>query len=220
LYCPYVIQSNLAKATPGAKSVTPCRLYVPSASPLFIALNQTQDSEQASQSSQFINYFDVSNNFAWRETRLTEIEQRRALLGDTLIFDFLLLHGGIQKPDGFYPPSDVSALQQLLGAIEASHYDTLKKECLVYYLLKWHQDGREGRFQLDRCIPPHFAALADAYWLLDTGANVPVRRGTVVCSALTQARRSLRCPFFQTHVLIKNTSQKFCKPSLSLLIRR
>ena len=50
----------------------------------------------------------------------------------------------------------------------------------MYYLLKWHQDGREGRFQLDRCIPPHFAALADAYWSLDTGADVPVRCGIVL----------------------------------------
>ena len=132
------------------------------------------------QSPHFISYFDVSNNFAWRKTRSTEIEQRRALLGDTLIFDLLLSRGGIQKPDALYPPADVSALQQLLDAIEESQYDTLKKECLVYYLLKWHQDGREGRFQQDRCIPPHFAALADAYWLLDTGADVSVRRGTIL----------------------------------------
>ena len=161
------------------KSNTPCKLYVPSASQPFIPLNQLQDSEQVPQSPHFINYFDVSNNFAWRETRSTEIKQRRALLSGTLIFDLLLSRGGIQKPDALYPPTTVSALRQLLDTIEASQYDKLKKECLVYYLLKWHQDGREGRFQLDRCIPPHFASLADAYWSLDTGADVPVCRATV-----------------------------------------
>ncbi|KIL59488.1 hypothetical protein M378DRAFT_187986 [Amanita muscaria Koide BX008] len=105
--------------------------------------------------------------------RFAQIDQRRALLGDVLIFDLLLSSGGIKHPDILYPPTDVSALEHLLEVIEASHYDALKKECLVYYLLKWHQDGREERFQTERCIPPHFAAAADAYWLLDTGLNVP-----------------------------------------------
>ncbi|KAF8630015.1 hypothetical protein AX15_003147 [Amanita polypyramis BW_CC] len=132
------------------------------------------DTEQAPQVPHFISYFDVSNNFPWQETRLEQIEQRRALLGDTLIFDLLLSSGGLRHPDALYPPVDASALQQLLDAIETSQYDTLKKECLVYYLLKWHQDGREERFQLDRCIPSQFTALADAYWLLDTGVNIPL----------------------------------------------
>ncbi|KAF8637860.1 hypothetical protein AX17_002486 [Amanita inopinata Kibby_2008] len=132
------------------------------------------DSEQRSlQAQTFISYFDVASNFAWRESRTEQIEQRRALVGDALIYDLLLSAGGIKQPDALYPPTDVSALKRLLDDIEASQYDALKKECLVYYLLKWHLDGREDRFQLDRCIPPHFTALADAYWLLDTGFNVP-----------------------------------------------
>ena len=90
------------------------------------------------------------------------------------IFDILLSSGGIPEPDVLYPPSDVESLLQLLRAIESSNYDALKKECLVYFLLKWHQDGREERFAVERCIPPQFAALADAYWYLDSGINIPV----------------------------------------------
>lgn len=95
-------------------------------------------------------------------------------MGDVLIFDILLTSGGIRHPDALYPPTNVEDLLRLLNAIEASHYDTLKKECLVYFLLKWHQDGREDKFQAERCIPPQFSALADAYWHLDTGINVAV----------------------------------------------
>jgi hypothetical protein len=93
---------------------------------------------------------------------------------DTLIFDILLIAGGIDQPYAVYPPEDAAGLKKLLDAIEGSNYDTLKKDCLVYFLLKWYQDGRERGFQQQRCIPPQFAALADAYWHLDTGINVPV----------------------------------------------
>ena len=93
---------------------------------------------------------------------------------NTSIFDILLTSGGIREPYLLFPPEDVESLQKLLDAIQSSTYDTLKKDCLVYFLLKWHQDGREKIFQGQRCIPPQFAALADAYWHLDTGINVPV----------------------------------------------
>ena len=93
---------------------------------------------------------------------------------DTLIFDILLIAGGIDQPYAVYPPEDGAGLKKLLDAIEGSNYDILKKDCLVYFLLKWYQDGRERGFQQQRCIPPQFAALADAYWHLDTGINVPV----------------------------------------------
>ena len=91
-----------------------------------------------------------------------------------LIFDILLTSGGIREPYLLFPPEDAESLQKLLDAIQSTSYDTLKKDCLVYFLLKWHQDGREKAFQQQRCIPPQFAALADAYWHLDTGINVPV----------------------------------------------
>ncbi|KAF9010001.1 nuclear pore complex assembly-domain-containing protein [Cyathus striatus] len=100
------------------------------------------------------------------------IEHRRALLSDQLLFDILLSSGGIRVPDLIYPPRDEEGLQRLLDSIAQSQYDSLKKDCLVYFLLKWHQDGREERFKANRCIPPQFAALADAYWYLDSGVQV------------------------------------------------
>lgn len=86
----------------------------------------------------------------------------------------MLSAGGIPEPDVLYPPSDVESLLRLLRAIESSSYDALKKDCLFYFLLKWHQDEREDKYAMERCIPPHFTALADAYWYLDSGINVPV----------------------------------------------
>jgi hypothetical protein len=120
--------------------------------------------------------FEVSlDKFPWRVPIPRQIEERRARLSDVLIFDILLLAGGVKHPDALYPPRDVGSLNRLLEAIEDTTYDALKKDCLIYFLLKWHQDGREDRFRDDRCIPPQFVALADAYWNLDSGTDVPVR---------------------------------------------
>ncbi|TFK29768.1 hypothetical protein FA15DRAFT_691042 [Coprinopsis marcescibilis] len=121
----------------------------------------------------FLRYFDVSpDGFAWRGTFPEQIRQRRADLDDKLIFDTLLISGGVKDPDFIFPPHDVAGLKRLLDAIEASTYDALKKQTLIYFLLKWHQDGREDIFTLQHCIPPHFSALADAYWHLDSGINL------------------------------------------------
>ncbi|KIP12081.1 hypothetical protein PHLGIDRAFT_62558, partial [Phlebiopsis gigantea 11061_1 CR5-6] len=98
-----------------------------------------------------------------------QIEDRRARMSDVLVFDFLLAAGGVKHPDMLYPPRDVEGLKRLLDQIEETTYDTLKKDCLVYFLLKWHEDDRASRFQEARCIPPQFVALADAYWHLDSG---------------------------------------------------
>ncbi|KAF9553938.1 hypothetical protein CPC08DRAFT_713315 [Agrocybe pediades] len=131
------------------------------------------DVPQPTRFSPFINFFDVTNNFPWQEPRPEQIRHRRTLMDDSLIFDILLRSGGVLETYSLYPPETQQGLQNLLDAIASSHYDTLKKDCLVYFLLKWHQDGRERYFQQQRCIPPQFVALADAYWYLDTGINVP-----------------------------------------------
>lgn len=122
-----------------------------------------------------IALFDLTpENFAWRAPIPRQIEQRRAEMADVLIFDIILSAGGIQHPDSLYPPRDEHMLRNLLDAIEETTYDSLKKDCLIYFLLKWHKDRREERFQEDRCIPPQFVTLADAYWFLDSGEDVPV----------------------------------------------
>ena len=122
-----------------------------------------------------MQHFDLTNNgFAFKSQRSEQIKDRRAELTDNLIFDILLNAGGIREPASVYPPQDVHGLEHLLDVIETSTYDALKKHALVYYLLKWHQDGREAVFRKAYSIPPQFAALADAYWYLDTGVNIPV----------------------------------------------
>ncbi|KAF7789692.1 hypothetical protein EIP86_000638 [Pleurotus ostreatoroseus] len=110
--------------------------------------------------------------FPWPAPVVRAIEQRRAALADVLIFDILLSLGGVKHPDALYPPRDPALLQRLLAAIDASAYDALKKDGLVYFLLKAHRDGREADYAAARCLPPQFVALADAYWCLDAGENV------------------------------------------------
>ncbi|OJT08120.1 hypothetical protein TRAPUB_975 [Trametes pubescens] len=120
-----------------------------------------------------MQYFDLSpDQFPWRAPRPQEIEVRRAHMSDMLVFDILLSSGGIRHPDTLFPPTDPDSLERLLEAITHSTYDVLKQDCLVYFLLKWHQDGREEEFKEKRGIPPQFASLADAYWHLDSGVNV------------------------------------------------
>ncbi|KAG1745198.1 nuclear pore complex assembly-domain-containing protein [Suillus lakei] len=116
--------------------------------------------------------FGTPHEFPWTITRSAEIESRRAQMADVLIFDVLLIRGGIRQPDMLYPPTDLHALHRLLDVINGSSYDSLKKDCLVYILLKWFQDGREATYAEERCIPPQFVSLADAYWHLDTGIHV------------------------------------------------
>ncbi|KAG6845092.1 hypothetical protein H0H87_000791 [Tephrocybe sp. NHM501043] len=120
-----------------------------------------------------LKYFDVSDaGFAWRDDLRKRLASRRAAMGDRFIFDILLEGGGVERPQMLFPPPLREDLEILLHAIELSDYDHLKKECLIYYLLKWHQDGREVRFQAERSIPSQFAHLADAYWHLDAGHDI------------------------------------------------
>ncbi|KAG8216781.1 nuclear pore complex assembly-domain-containing protein [Butyriboletus roseoflavus] len=118
--------------------------------------------------------------FPFTSHKIQFIESRRARMSDLLIFDVLLTRGGIRSHDMLFPPADWAALSNLLDAIDESVYDILKKDCLVYILLKWAWDtdpkeanpGWDVRYLQDRCIAPQFAELADAYWLLDTGTRL------------------------------------------------
>lgn len=91
-----------------------------------------------------------------------------------LFFDILLKLGGIEQPASLYPPVDVSSLQRLLDAIESVTYDTMKRDCLIYYLLRWQMDGRESTFAEEKVISPHYVSLADSYWFLDLNTNLGV----------------------------------------------
>lgn len=119
-------------------------------------------------------HFDTDpNSWPWRFPVPDQIEDRRLNMNDVLIFDLLLASGGIPYiAPKIYPPRDLEGLKTLLLAILVSTYDALKKDCLIYFLLKWHQDGREVDFSEAVCIPPQFVALADAYWHLDSGVDI------------------------------------------------
>jgi hypothetical protein len=124
-----------------------------------------------------LDLFDLSSEgFAFTEDVIHSLELRRRHLG-SLIFEKLLSAGGIQATD-IFPPTNVEGLTRLLDAIEETEYDALKRDCLVYYLLKFqaHDDGRSrlNSFLGGRSIPPQFILLADAYWELDTGENIAV----------------------------------------------
>lgn len=115
------------------------------------------------------------DEFAWRDPHPREIQARRAAMSDELFFDILLQLGGVEEPASVYPPTDAESLTRLLDEVDAMSYDSMKRDCLVYYLLKWQTDGQSAVYSEEKCISPHYVALADAYWMLDTGTELAVR---------------------------------------------
>ncbi|KAF5390810.1 hypothetical protein D9757_004515 [Collybiopsis confluens] len=141
--------------------------------------------------SSYLQYFDLTEDFfPWHRARVQEIEQRRATMGDRLLFDILLTLGAIKDADILFPPHDVVGLERLLDAIFRSTYDGLKRDSLVFFLLKWHRDGRERRFAKEKHIAPQFCQLAEAYWCLDAGINVPTAVSLLADSRLNQDHSS------------------------------
>lgn len=92
-----------------------------------------------------------------------------------LFFDILLKLGGIDNAPSLYPPTNFRELESLLQAIRGASYDEMKRDCLIYYLLKQGCDGREEGYAREKVISPQYIALADAYWWLDSGINLDVR---------------------------------------------
>ena len=165
----------------------------------------------------FLQYFDLTPaHFPWRAPRPREIEERRASMSDLLIFDVLLSSGGIRQPHTLFPPTDPDGLQRLLEAITHSTYDGLKKDCLVYFLLKWHQDGREEDFKYKRYILPQFAALADAYWHLDSGIHIAVRPACFIHFDIYTYGNSEPRQSSATHESHGTIHQRCLRPWLSL----
>ncbi|KZT03770.1 uncharacterized protein LAESUDRAFT_761621 [Laetiporus sulphureus 93-53] len=120
-----------------------------------------------------INEFNITPEaFPWRAPIPDKVKSRRVEMGGQLLFDIVLRSGGIDEPEEVYPPTDAASLQRLLDAIAETSYDAVKRDSIIYFLLKWHQDGREKKFAMARCIPPHFAILSDAYWHLDFGEQL------------------------------------------------
>ncbi|EIW78486.1 hypothetical protein CONPUDRAFT_167488, partial [Coniophora puteana RWD-64-598 SS2] len=154
---------------------------------------------------EWLALFQPQNVLPWR---VHDVEDRRARMTDVLLFDVLLIRGGIHQPDLVYPPRDADGLARLLEAIHHSTYDSLKKDCLVYILLKWYQDGRETPFYEQKCIPPQFSLLADAYWYLDAGVNV-AKAVSILCDA--RLNRDYSSKILQALALAPNSSPLIVK---------
>ncbi|KDQ13408.1 hypothetical protein BOTBODRAFT_111645, partial [Botryobasidium botryosum FD-172 SS1] len=102
------------------------------------------------------------------------IASRRQSLGSMLFFDELLQIAGLgseHEPlsNHLYPPTDAVSFKRLLMAIEGCEWDEMKRDCLIYYILKHWGDGREKDFAGRRHIPPQFVSLSSAYFYLDSG---------------------------------------------------
>ncbi|KNZ62202.1 hypothetical protein VP01_12g3 [Puccinia sorghi] len=96
-----------------------------------------------------------------------KLRSRQETIDGLLFFDRLMKIANIPNFNLLFPPTHPSRLRHLLDSIEACHFDLLKKNCLVYYLLKEYRDSRETRFAIDRLIPSHFSRGLDGLWALD-----------------------------------------------------
>ncbi|EUC53780.1 protein transporter SEC24 [Rhizoctonia solani AG-3 Rhs1AP] len=126
-------------------------------------LSSVKDKDQ-----EFFEMFDLSpQGFPWTETRREMIIRRREdEMGGDLFFDELLKLAGIDA-HAVYPPRDVPTFHHLVNSILDTAWDDFQQSCLVYYLLKHWDDGREKPFAQSKQLPPQFMFVSDAYYLLD-----------------------------------------------------
>jgi hypothetical protein len=132
-----------------------------------------QESNAADYYAQFFEFSEAS--FPFTAEVVKQLLLRRTLMSNALLFDGLLAQAGVVDAQAKFPPHDGAELAALLGDIASTGWDDLKKDSLVVYLLAFSTDDvARNEFIKARCIPPHFIMLADAYFELDTGENVPV----------------------------------------------
>ncbi|KAG8747198.1 hypothetical protein FRC10_001814 [Ceratobasidium sp. 414] len=112
--------------------------------------------------------FDLSpQSFPWVDARRDAIIRRRdEEMDGELFFDALLKLAGIDA-HSLYPPRDVPTFHHLVNAILDTSWDDFQQSCLIYYLLRHWEDGREKPFAQSKLLPPQFMFVSDAYYLLD-----------------------------------------------------
>ncbi|OCF45444.1 hypothetical protein I317_00690 [Kwoniella heveanensis CBS 569] len=82
-----------------------------------------------------LRHFDLADT-PWTDLTSPVIEDRRRRSpGGRLFFDRLLELTGLDGP-ALYPPNTPAALRRLLHSIHSCPFDRLKRDCLLYYLLK------------------------------------------------------------------------------------
>ncbi|OCB86310.1 hypothetical protein A7U60_g6622 [Sanghuangporus baumii] len=138
-----------------------------------MSANQSGAPEERRENDDIAGRFsDKTEQLPWTQDVCNHILARRAAMSGQLFFDMLLRLGGIDNPASIYPPCDLLSLKVLIDAILDLSYDSMKRDCLVYYLLKQLQKGKEVSFAYERSISSHYVALTDAYWELDSGINL------------------------------------------------
>ncbi|KAG8682478.1 hypothetical protein FRC11_014826, partial [Ceratobasidium sp. 423] len=117
---------------------------------------------------EFFGMFDLSpQGFPWTDTQRDMIVRRREEeMGGDLFFDELLKLAGIDA-HVVYPPRDVPTFHHLVNSILNTSWDDFQQSCLIYYLLRHWDDGREKPFAQSKQLPPQFVFVSDAYYLLD-----------------------------------------------------
>ncbi|KAG8901909.1 hypothetical protein FRB99_005012 [Tulasnella sp. 403] len=114
-------------------------------------------------------YFDLSpNRFPWTPDLCQHIEERRHQLQGDLFIDSLLRIAGVDA-HALYPPHDTNTFHALYDAIQNCSFDDVKKNCLLYYLLKTWQNESAEDFAHLKAIPLQFVILSDGYYHLDAG---------------------------------------------------
>lgn len=112
--------------------------------------------------------FTVITDFPFPPSRVEQIRTARLHQSSAgpLLFDRLL--DLAQVPVTLYPPTDVLGLRQLITHINSSPtFDSLRRSCLLLYLLFFYLDERADQFASQHAIPPNFIHSTRAYWLVD-----------------------------------------------------
>lgn len=109
------------------------------------------------------------NPFPFTHDARNAIFARRSLMSDELIFDLLLEQASIASPQSLFPPDSPETLLDLLTAIAKCPWDSLKKSCLLFYLLSYVSPDVAAEHAANWALPAQFVHLAHACFLLDMG---------------------------------------------------
>ncbi len=121
-----------------------------------------------------MSLFDLSQQVSpWTAPFLNRVESRRHALQSPLFIDDLLSLASVPIS---YPPTSPDEFHALYDAIQDSPtFETVKRDSLVYYLLKAWGDEREKDFARMRTLPEAYRIVTDGYWAMDSG-DVDVSR--------------------------------------------
>ncbi|RUS28185.1 nuclear pore complex assembly-domain-containing protein [Jimgerdemannia flammicorona] len=113
---------------------------------------------------EFDDWYEA-DDFPHDTPALRQIKDRRKRMGNELFIDKLLIFTGLEVGE-LYPPNKIDDMRKLWWKILNCDLDSLKKYCIVYYLLKDWNGDKEG-FAQRYLIPTGCMRLMDGYWAID-----------------------------------------------------